>query len=355
MKKIFIITGFGILSVLSLSFGVVKLGKIQKLDNTVSYAQVQNWQDDSRGDFFDWENLADKINNLPFFRYTFGVVFIFLLIFVFAIWREKKFSTITIRQERVNLITYFNNLLSSIAKKEPWEIFEKIFLPICIGLIASFIAYDLEQLEEKISDKRFHEQIFANYMKEIREIVVEEEKMKNTTLDKFNYLGFVRANTQAVSIRLEDNRKLRGLLLQFLYDTELIKCRSKDDCVSTVDLSNMNLENAKLIGGYLGGANLSGANLSNAKFKDVLLVDSDLSYAKLVGSKLKNVNLNQANLSFAKLNNADLSGADLSMANLTNANLTGAKLNKKTTLLFATFCNTTMPDGKISNKSCPSN
>ncbi len=212
----FIAAGLGTLTALSLSLAEVNLGQAKTIDNTVNYAQME-LEDNST----DWEELWEQINSLPLFRYTIGITLIFFLIFVFAIWREKELNPITMRQERVNLITYFNNLLSSIAKKEPWEIFEKIFVPIFIGLIASFIAYDLEQLEEKIADKRFHEQIFANYMKEIRQILLEQERI-NVERKKINpnntdednqeiFNGLIRANTWNLALRLEDEPKLKGL------------------------------------------------------------------------------------------------------------------------------------------------
>ncbi|MGD1703823.1 pentapeptide repeat-containing protein [Dapis sp. BLCC M229] len=369
----FIAAGLGTLTAFSLSLSEANLGQAQAVENSVNYAQMELQENSIEPDSvnytqmeFDWEELWEQINSFPLFRYTTGITLIFFLIFVFAIWREKelKLNPITMRHERVNLITYFNNLLSSIAKKEPWEIFEKIFVPIFIGLIASFIAYDLEQLEEKISDKRFHEQILANYMKEIRQILLEQERINverkkinpnNTDRDNQDiFNGLIQANTWNLALRLEDDAKLKGLLLLFLYETRLILCQTDLDC-NQIDLQSINLENVQLIGDYLKDANLRGANLSNAKFEDVVLVNSDLSHATLVGSKWRGSRLRDANLSHAKLNNADLRGADLSGADLSHANLTGAKIDKTTILLFATFCKTTMPNGKREDKNCPAN
>ncbi|NES06444.1 MAG: pentapeptide repeat-containing protein [Okeania sp. SIO2F4] len=369
----FIAAGLGTLTAFSLSLSEANLGQAQTVENTINYPQIELEDNSIETDSvnytqmeFDWEELWEQINSLPLFRYTTGITLIFFLIFVLAIWREKelKLNPITMRHERVNLITYFNNLLSSIAKKEPWEIFEKIFVPIFIGLIASFIAYDLEQLEEKISDKRFHEQILANYMKEIRQILLEQErinverkKINPNNIDRDNqeiFNGLIQANTWNLALRLEDDAKLKGLLLLFLYETRLILCQTDLDC-NQIDLQSINLENVQLISDYLKDANLTGANLSNAKFEDVVLVNSDLSHATLVGSKWRGSRLRDANLSHAKLNNADLRGADLSGADLSHADLTGAKIDKTTMLLFATFCKTTMPNGTREDKNCPAN
>ncbi|MGB3508405.1 MAG: pentapeptide repeat-containing protein [Microcoleaceae cyanobacterium] len=350
MKKKIIALGLGTLTTLSLSFCVVKLGKSEPNDRTFNYAQIGTWQDDLREDYFNWEYLREQINSLPLFRYTVGITFIFFLIFIFAIWREKELNPITMRQERANPIIYLNNLLSSVAKKEPWEVFEKLFLPIFIGLIASLITYDLEQIQEKIADKRLHEQIWENYLKESREILADRPNINNSNIDTFDYLDFIRANTLSVSIRLEDNKILKGLLVQFLYDTKLIQCR-ETDCERIVSLAEVNLENAQLVGANLKKANLSGANLNYAKITNSELMDVDLSYATLVGAELRNANLNQANLSFVNLKNADLRNADLSQADLTNTNLSGAKLTEQQ-LSLANICSTKMPNREISYRDC---
>ncbi len=402
MNRKFIAVTLGTLTALSLSFFEANLCQAQTVENTVNYAQMELEENSKE---LNWEELWEEINSLPLFRYTTGITLILFLIFVFAIWREKEFKVnpITMKQERVNLISYFNNLLSSIAKKEPWEIFEKIFVPIFIGLIASFIAYDLEQLEEKIADKRFHEQIFANYMKEIREIMLEQEKI-NVEIKKINlnhtdednqelFNGLIQANTWNLALRLEDDAKLKGLLLRFLYDTKLIQCKTetdKLDCQKTIILKDINIEKADLTGADLIKANLRNVNLSHAKLLgadlrraslnevdlssarlnnaklsqtnliNANLINANLTKANLTNADLYNANLTKANLTNANLTNADLTNADLTnanltKANLTNANLTNANLTNAKLPKSATVCNTTMPNQQINNQNCPDN
>jgi uncharacterized protein YjbI with pentapeptide repeats len=67
-----------------------------------------------------------------------------------------------------------------------------------------------------------------------------------------------RANTVSVIRRLDSGR--RGILLKFLFDSNLL---GKSDSVAL--LSNADLSNADLIGARLIGANLSGAYLSGVK------------------------------------------------------------------------------------------
>ncbi|MDG2195831.1 MAG: pentapeptide repeat-containing protein [SAR324 cluster bacterium] len=72
----------------------------------------------------------------------------------------------------------------------------------------------------------------------------------------------------------------------------------------------------------------------------------DLSAAKLPDIDLSYADLRGANLSRANLRNADLRETDLREANLRDANLSYAILRG------ATFCNTILPNGEISDKDC---
>ncbi len=74
-------------------------------------------------------------------------------------------------------------------------------------------------------------------------------------------------------------------------------------------------------------------------------------------SDLKNINCNGCNARGISLAGADASAADFRGANLGNAclidaNLTGARINGGTNLSGATFCRTTMPDGRVNNSGC---
>jgi uncharacterized protein YjbI with pentapeptide repeats len=116
-----------------------------------------------------------------------------------------------------------------------------------------------------------------------------------------------RSSTLTAVRQLDPNRK--GILLQFLYESNLIGASTED---------RYGFSSAKPSGQRsttqvdpiidLDGADLSGANLRNA----------NLSIA----------NLSDANLSNANLNGAVLGGANLSIANLSDANLSGAFLTK---------------------------
>jgi hypothetical protein len=97
----------------------------------------------------------------------------------------------------------------------------------------------------------------------------------------------------------------------------------------------------------LNGINAEEAHLPNIDLKDADLTSAKLNNAILQEANLENAQLFQAELKGADLISANLKNADLRLADLTDATLTGANLEG------AKFCNTTMPDGTLSNQDCP--
>ena len=144
-----------------------------------------------------------------------------------------------------------------------------------------------------------------------------------------------------------------------------------------IQLPSANLLGANLQEANLPGANLREANLLGANLREANLKEAKLSEAKLTGADLKRANLRQAILRGAKLEDASLQAANLYQANLEKANLWGANLEganlegaklldanlEKANLRGATLkeaqwkdarlCQTTLPDGTISDRDCP--
>lgn len=101
----------------------------------------------------------------------------------------------------------------------------------------------------------------------------------------------------------------------------------------------------------LNGINAEKANLPNIDLKNADLTSAELNDAILQKANLENTKLIDAKLKGANLIDANLKNADLRLADLTDATLTDAKL-ESANLKGSTFCNTTMPDGTLSNKDC---
>ena len=91
---------------------------------------------------------------------------------------------------------------------------------------------------------------------------------------------------------------------------------------------------------------LRGASLWLTNLEDTNLLGANLRGASLWFSTLEGANLMYADLRAANLYKAILVSANLKGANLKGANLKGANLKD------AILCNTTMPDGSVTNSGC---
>ncbi|XHX78500.1 MAG: pentapeptide repeat-containing protein [Stenomitos frigidus ULC029] len=104
----------------------------------------------------------------------------------------------------------------------------------------------------------------------------------------------------------------------------------------------LDLSRSHLSGANLRGAILNGAILRGAKLRDAYLYNADLESADLRGA-----NFSSAILWGAKLRDAYLKGANLSSTYLTSVQgMTEEQLNS------ANLCQTTLPDGTISDRDC---
>ena len=144
---------------------------------------------------------------------------------------------------------------------------------------------------------------------------------------------------------------------------------SKPTILASANLKNADLSETELSGAVLYKAHLEGANLSHADLSVVLV--TLLNTLSIHCTDLRGANLSEANLSHANLRikvpigdrwiahggaplktenicNPAILGANFSRANLKDAELEGVKLN------LIVLCQTTMPDGSVSNLNCPS-
>ena len=200
---------------------------------------------------------------------------------------------------------------------------------------------DLRHASE-LAAQRAHEESLQNYFEQVGKLLVEHHLSDASANDNLSTVA--RAQTLAVLEGLDPERK--RILLQFLYQSNLIK-----KGVSVISLERANLSEANLSEVNLKEANLERANLRRANLFETDLKDANLKRARLTGAHLFKANLRRADLESARLREADLreadlEGADLKSARLGDADLRGAmgvtddQLDKARTLEGAT-----MPDG----------
>ena len=248
---------------------------------------------------------------------------------------------------------------TGIREKKGWDFVQllaSISIPVVLFAGGSFFTYWNNQQQQKLAETRQQDEVLKNYF----------DSMKGLLLDKDHPLRQSKAGDESRSIartltltalRLLDSKtgERKGLLLQFLYESGLIK--SDKERASVIELSGANLSGANLWYSDLTSASLYRVNLKGADLSFAHLSGANLWFANLTSANLWNTDLSGANLWFADLTSADLNGANLNGANLTEANLSGVDLRKAQGLTdkqleSAILCRTTLLDGTVSNRNC---
>jgi uncharacterized protein YjbI with pentapeptide repeats len=184
-----------------------------------------------------------------------------------------------------------------------------------------------DQTEREITADNQQEAALQTYIDKVSELLLEKQLRESAQDDEVRNIARVR--TLTVLPRLDSARKRS--ILQFLYESGLLK---KEKCIldlTGADLSGTNLRLADLREADLTGAILKEADLRGCDLSEAILKETDLSGANLWHVYLRGVDLSEANLSSANLvyvhfREADLAGANLSKADLREADLREADL-----------------------------
>lgn len=189
------------------------------------------------------------------------------------------------------------------------------------------------QIEREIANDRLRDQTLHNYFDRMSELLL-QEKLRQAGPD--NEVRIVaRAWTLTSLGSLDSTRK--GTLLNFLWETGLIRHGNTMVRLVNADFSGANLEKAYLEKADLQLVNLEKSNLSYGAFYDAFLESAKLNGANLEGAAFLRANLVNAefkgaicsaNFTDANLESADFEGANLESAHLKRANLAGAIFRK---------------------------
>src|SRR6266487_663115 len=154
------------------------------------------------------------------------------------------------------------------------------------------------EIEREIAWDDQQEATLQEYINKMSELLLDRDLCKSTVKDEVRKVARVR--TLTVLPRL--NGKHKGIVLQFLYEAQLI---NKGDRI--VDLTGANMTRADLSGltGLIGPANLSNADLT-----EVYLTGANLLAVSLYGADLSGANLTKAKVTEEQLKEAkSLQGA----------------------------------------------
>jgi uncharacterized protein YjbI with pentapeptide repeats len=202
--------------------------------------------------------------------------------------------------------------------KTLWDILELAIIPLAIAVGVWWLNRQEREAERQLAKRRAQtdleialdrtrETTLQSFLDRMAELMLKEGLRVSKPNDEVRSIA--RALTLTTLLQL--NRERKAILLQFLYEAELI---NKDKRI--IDLRGADFK--------------GGIDLYRAKLNRVDLSETNLSKASFFGADLSEANLYETDLCDAELIMADLRGANLNGADLRGASLMGAKINETT-------------------------
>ena len=246
---------------------------------------------------------------------------------------------------------------TGIGEKKGWDIVTGLSLPLIVFGGGILFNYLNGQQQQKIAEEKQKDELLKTYINDMKASLLNKEYPLKGWKKNSENKSIARTITLTTLMQLnseQDKQKVKeekynqrkGLIMQFLYESDLINTYTPIIPLNTADFTFANLESASLGSANLESASLGSANLETASRKSAYLESAELNNkivnleganlnsANLNSADLENANLNSANLNSANLNSASLISADLNNANLKSANLKSANL-KSASLISA--------------------
>ena len=225
---------------------------------------------------------------------------------------------------------------TGIGEKKGWDIVTGLSLPLIVFGGGILFNYLNGQQQQKIAEEKQKDELLKTYINDMKASLLDKDYPLKDSKKNSESRSIARTITLTTLTQLnsdQDKQKAKegkynqrkGLIMQFLYESGLIKLDPKVDSIislNTADLTFANLESANFDNARLYRANLDNANLSFAKLNFANLIDVNLKSANLFNANLKSANLGSANLF-----NANLKFTKLKFDNVKSANIKSPNLN----------------------------
>ena len=292
-----------------------------------------------------------KIKQYPFIATAIIVAFLAFIVFTFAAytfgWDWTGFNGYTQVTTQHTISGPSAGTVVRIEMYQPgkafWDWLQLLIIPVVLAITALLFNGAISRNEQKLTiqrDKTAHnlavdtqrEDRLQAYLDRMSELLLTGNLRKSGLNADVRYIA--RARTLTVLSQLEHDRARKKTVLQFLYESNLIKKNEDSNIVDLedADLSEGNyslisLRDANLRKVYMTNAVLDDVDLSGADISDAVLSESNFANSKLSWSNLKKTYIQSARLTDTDLHNADMSHTQLTGSDLTNANLSGANLS----------------------------
>jgi uncharacterized protein YjbI with pentapeptide repeats len=256
---------------------------------------------------------------------------------------------------------------TGIGEKKGWDIVTGLSLPLIVFGGGILFNYLNGQQQQKIAEEKQKDELLKTYINDMKASLLDREHPLKDLKKNGESRSIARTITLTTLTQLnseQDQQKAKegkynqrkGLIMQFLYESGLIKFAPKVDSIislKTADFTFADFYNAYLESANLIFANLNHANLKRANLKRANLKSSNLEGTNLKGAKLQFANLESAYLYNAYLYNAYLYNAYLSFANLESAYLYNAYL-ENANLSFANLESAYLKNAYLENANLKS-
>jgi uncharacterized protein YjbI with pentapeptide repeats len=225
-----------------------------------------------------------------------------------------------------------------------WDLLELLIVPVFIALGVALMSQLRKNSELEIETDRARERALQRYLDHITELLLEKSLHSSEKGSPVRQIA--RARTLTVLAELDGRRK--GIIIRFLYQSNLIK---KDSPI--IDLSGADLDEVDLSGNdesenrdktFLSYLSLSDIQLAGVNLRKANLREAKLSGANLLMTDLRKADLRDSHLMLTDMRFATLTGAKLGNANLMKADLSGAKgVSKKQLRRAKSFIGAILP------------
>ena len=188
-------------------------------------------------------------------------------------------------------LVIFGFLLQQIQQnKIAAEVKEEILQSYFDRLSTLLIDKNIIALAIKINKETESQEKNTDFSSALDKVTEEDKELLNAAVD------VIRARTLSILRRLEKDSELKGDVIKFLIETEIVdklKLDLKGANLKGANLRGVNLRGADLKGADLRGADLSEANLCRANLKGTKLSDAQLSDAQLIEANLRGASYNE--------------------------------------------------------------
>ena len=214
----------------------------------------------------------------------------------------------------------FNNTLIlgifSSLDKPIWDWLELLLIPLLLALLGWFITWKNNKNEREITKNKSLQESFDSYLEFMSKLILEND-MANSDDHKVPII----ARARTINFLDSADSEKRGLVLQFLAETNLI-CAPNP----IINLNGINLNKTKLRNIRLEKISLKGVHLKNCDFKGANLKGSDFTSSNFENCNLSNSNLENSNLTYADMENVNLTNGNLVKATIDGTNFKQAKM-----------------------------